>query len=254
MIILKTSEQIEGIRQAGRILSRVFRELARAVEPGKSTSYYNSLIIEIIRDQGATPAFLGYRGFPGAYCASVNDTVIHGIPSPTVLLKEGDLFSCDIGVLHNGYIADSAWTFPVGRVEEHAEKLLKAGEESLRKAVSAVKLPGRVSDIGKAVSRFIKPLNYGIVEDFCGHGVGLSLHEEPSIPNYYEKGRQDYRFQNGMVLAIEPMINERSPHVKIRPDGWTVKTVDKGLSVHFEHTVAIEKGRASVLTDWNNFS
>jgi methionyl aminopeptidase len=235
------------MREAGRLVGEVLTELAAHVAPGVSTGDLDALAEKRIRGAGATPAFKGYHGYPAAICASINSEVIHGIPSGRRMLRTGDILSIDVGVALDGYFGDSAITVPVGPVTEQAAVLLRVTEESLFKAIAQVRPGARVSDIGHAVQRHIESNGFSVVREFVGHGIGQKMHEEPQIPNYGDAGRGP-RLAEGMVLAIEPMVNAGKPAVKVLPDGWTAVTKDGSLSAHFEHTVAVTAGEPWILT------
>jgi methionyl aminopeptidase len=225
----------------------VLTALASKVAPGVSTAELDELAEDLIADAGATAAFKGYHGYPATICASINDEVIHGIPSGRRLLQEGDIVSIDVGVSVGGYFGDSAITVPVGAVSEEAARLLRVTEESLWKAIDRARSGARVSDIGHAVQRHVEAHGFSVVREFVGHGIGQRMHEEPQIPNYGEPGRGP-RLAEGMVLAIEPMVNAGKPAVKVLSDGWTAVTRDNSLSAHFEHTVAVTAGEPWILT------
>ncbi len=235
------------MREAGRLVSEVLTELAAHVAPGVSTGDLDALAERRILQAGATPAFKGYHGYPAAICASINDEIIHGIPSGRRLLQEGDIVSIDVGASLDGYFGDSAVTLPVGQVSEKAATLLRVTEEALIKAIERVRPGGRVSDIGHTVQQHVESYGFSVVREFVGHGIGQRMHEEPQVPNYGEPGRGP-RLSQGMVLAIEPMVNAGKPAVKVLADGWTAVTRDGSLSAHFEHTVAVTAGEPWILT------
>jgi methionyl aminopeptidase len=235
------------MRAAGRLVGEVLTALASTVAPGVTTGDLDALAEKMIAAAGATPAFKGYHGYPATICASINEEVIHGIPSGQRRLQEGDIVSLDVGASLNGYYGDSALTVPVGRVSEEAARLLRVTEEALYKAIDAVRPGGRVSDIGHAVQRHVEAHGFSVVREFVGHGIGQRMHEEPQVPNYGDAGRGP-RLAEGMVLAIEPMVNAGKPAVKVLLDGWTAVTKDKSLSAHFEHTVAVTADGAWILT------
>jgi methionyl aminopeptidase len=235
------------MREAGRLVGEVLTELAAHVAPGVTTAALDELAEKRIRKAGATPAFKGYHGYPATICASINDEVIHGIPSGRRLLNEGDVISIDVGASLDGYFGDSAITLAVGQVSEEAATLLRVTDESLYLAIDAVKLGGRVSDIGHAVQKHVEAYGFSIVREFVGHGIGQKMHEEPQVPNYGEPGRGP-RLTEGMVLAIEPMVNAGKAAVKVLADGWTAVTRDGSLSAHFEHTVAVTADGPWILT------
>lgn len=242
MIELKSSEEIEKMHAAGRIVSKVLKAMQVEAVPGVSTWKLDQIAEEIIRGCGAVPSFLGYGGFPGSICASVNDEVVHGIPSKTRILKEGDIVGIDVGAYLNGFHGDAALTVPVGKVSSEAKRLLEQTQKALNKALELIKPGIHLSDISSAVETYATAGKLGIVRDYCGHGIGRRLHEDPNIPNYGEKGKGPI-LKAGMTLAIEPMLNLGGDEVEVLNDDWTVVTKDGSLSAHFEHTVAVtEKG------------
>ena len=247
MIVCRSRTELERMREAGRLVGEVLSALAAQVAPGVSTGDLDAEAEKRIRQAGALPAFKGYHGYPAAICASINDEVIHGIPSGRRLLQEGDIISIDVGVSLDGYFGDSAITLPVGQVSEEAATLLRVTEESLHKAITQVRPNGRVSDIGHVVQQHVEAYGFSVVREFVGHGIGQKMHEEPQVPNYGEPGRGP-RLAEGMVLAIEPMVNAGKAAVKVLADGWTAKTRDGSLSAHFEHTVAVTAGEPWILT------
>ena len=247
MIVCRSHAELERMRDAGRLVGEVLTELAAQVKPGVTTADLDAMAEERITRAGATAAFKGYHGYPATICASINDEVIHGIPSGRRVLNEGDILSIDVGVSLNGYFGDSAITVPVGQVSEEAASLLRATEEALYKAIERVRPGGRISDIGHAVQKHVEAFGFSVVREFVGHGIGQRMHEEPQVPNYGEPGRGP-RLAEGMVLAIEPMVNAGKPAVKVLADGWTAVTRDKSLSAHFEHTVAVTADGPWVLT------
>jgi methionyl aminopeptidase len=247
MIVCRSAAELEQMREAGRLVGEVLTELAAAVAPGVSTADLDELAEKRIRQAGATPAFKGYHGYPATICASINDEVIHGIPSGRRVLNEGDIISIDVGASLDGYFGDSALTLPVGKISEPAAALLRVTEESLYKAIDEAKPGNRVSDIGHAVQKHVEAYGFSVVREFVGHGIGQRMHEEPQIPNYGEPGHGP-RLAEGMVLAIEPMVNAGTAAVKVLADGWTAVTRDKSLSAHFEHTVAVTAGEPWILT------
>ncbi len=248
MIPLKTPEEIEAIGRAGAIIGRLFRALPEHVRPGVATVDLDRFVEAYIRDhEGAVPAFKGLYGFPSSACISVNHEVVHGIPSSRRILVEGDLASVDVGVKLGGWYADAARTFPVGEIDEAARALLDVTERALHEGVARAVPGNRLGDIGHAIQTTAEAASFGVVRDLVGHGVGRELHEEPQVPNWGIPGR-GLRLAVGMVLAIEPMINEGSPEVRTLADRWTVVTLDRKRSAHFEHTVAIEDGGPRILT------
>ena len=247
MIVLKTSRELSLMRKAGKISQKALRLAGEAVEPGVSTWEIDKIVRQYIESQGATPSFLGYVGFPASACISVNNVVIHGIPSKSTLLKKGDIVGIDIGACYEGYHGDNAWTFACGEVSDEAQALLDATETSLFLGIEQAVPGNRVGDIGHAVQAYVEARGYSVVRDFVGHGVGAKLHEDPSVPNYGTPGR-GVRLMPGMVIAIEPMVNMGKPGVKILDDEWTTVTRDGSLSAHFEHTVAITTDGPVLLT------
>jgi len=235
------------MRAAGRLVGEVLTELTGRVAPGVTTAELDELAEERIRQAGAVPAFKGYHGYPATICASINEEVIHGIPNGTRVLNEGDVISLDVGASLDGYFGDSAVTLAVGKVSEGAATLLRVTEESLFKAIDRVRPGGRISDIGHAVQAHVEAYGFSVVREFVGHGIGQRMHEEPQVPNYGEPGRGP-RLAEGMVLAIEPMVNAGKPAVKVLGDGWTAVTRDRSLSAHFEHTVAVTANGPWILT------
>ena len=248
MIVCRSAAELERLREAGRLVGEVLAELAAAVAPGVSTADLDALAEKRIAKAGATPAFKGYHGYPATICASINDEVIHGIPSGRRVLQEGDIISIDVGASLDGYFGDSAITLPVGQVSEGAAALLRVTEEALYKAIERARPGNRISDIGHEVQRHVEAYGFSVVREFVGHGIGQRMHEEPQVPNYGEPGRGP-RLAEGMVLAIEPMVNAGKAEVKVLGDGWTAVTRDGSLSAHFEHTVAVTAGKPWILTE-----
>jgi methionyl aminopeptidase len=246
VIVCKSAAELERMRASNALVADVLAELAGMVAPGITTKDLDAAAEKLVRDGGAEPAFKGYRGYPCTLCASVNEQVVHGIPSNRAL-GEGDIISLDMGVKLNGFYGDSAVTVPVGRVSDEAAMLLRVTRESLEKGIAQVKLGGRISDIGHAIQQHVEAHGFSVVREFVGHGIGAALHEEPQIANYGEPGRGP-RLAEGMTLAIEPMVNIGRPAVKVLADGWTAVTKDGSLSAHFEHTVAVTKTGPLVLT------
>ena len=246
MIVCKSPSEIAKMRMASQLVAQVLDDLAAMVAPGVSTADLDAAAEAKVRAAGAEPAFKGYRGYPATLCASVNEQVIHGIPSKTPL-RTGDIVSLDMGVKLNGYYGDSAVTVPVGTVGDDVSRLLQVTQEALERGIAQVKVGGRISDIGHAIQKHVEAHGFSVVREFVGHGIGASLHEEPQIANYGEPGRGP-RLAEGMTLAIEPMVNMGRPAVKVLSDGWTAVTKDGSLSAHFEHTVAVTKEGPLVLT------
>ena len=246
MIILKSPEEIEKIRVAGRIVAEVFEVLKDWIRPGVTTRDIDRVAEEGILKRGGRPAFKGYRGFPCTLCVSVNEEVVHGIPSDRKLL-EGDILGVDMGAWLDGYYGDAAVSFPVGRVTDEAARLLKITEASLYAGIEKARVGGRLSDISCAIQSCVEQAGYSVVREFVGHGIGQDLHEEPQIPNYGKPSRGP-RLKAGMVLAIEPMVNAGAPETKVLGDRWTAVTCDRSLSAHFEHTVAVTDQGPRILT------
>jgi methionyl aminopeptidase len=246
VIVCRSQAEIEQLARVNALVARVLAELKAAVTAGVTTADLDALAEQRLNEAGAAPAFKGYHGYPATICASVNEQVVHGIPSARALV-EGDIISIDMGAKLDGYFGDSAVTVPVGRIDEEAERLLRVTEESLYRALGAVRAGARVSDIGAAVQQHVEAQGFSVVREFVGHGIGAKLHEEPQIPNYGTPGRGP-RLAEGMVLAIEPMVNYGKPAVKVLSDGWTAVTRDGSLSAHFEHTVVVTGTGCRVLT------
>lgn len=247
MITLKSKREIELMNEAGRIVALTHRKIAEAIAPGVSTYDLDKLAEEIITENGATPSFKGYGGFPGSICASVNNVVIHGIPSKKIILKDGDIISIDIGACYKGYHGDSAMTHAVGHISEVKQKLIDVTRDSLYEGLKYAKPNNRLSDISHAIEAYVLDHGFSVVKDFTGHGVGQKLHEEPAIPNYGEAGHGPI-LKVGMTLAIEPMVNVGSHKVKILKDDWTTVTIDGSDSAHFEHSIVITEDGYSILT------
>ncbi len=247
MIVLKTNRELSLMREACRISAGALRVAGEAVQPGVTTEEIDRIAYEYIIKQGAKPNFLNYNGFPATACISINDEVIHGIPSKKRVIKEGDIVSIDLGAVLDGYNGDNAATFAAGKISPEAERLINTTRESLYKGIEAAVAGGRIGDISSAVQTYCEERGFSVVRDFVGHGIGAKLHEDPSVPNYGTPGR-GVRLLPGMTLAIEPMINMGGYEVRQLSDGWTIKTRDGGLSAHFEHTVAITADGPKILT------
>lgn len=245
----KTKEEIELLRESNLLVGKTLGEVAKIIRPGISTLELDAVAEEFIRSNGAVPGFLGYGGFPNTLCISVNDEVVHGIPSAKRILQEGDIVSVDCGVLKNGYYGDSAYTFEVGEVSPEVHNLLVATKEALYKGIEQAVVGRRIGDIGSAVQNYCESRGYSLVRELVGHGVGKELHEDPQVPNYGSRG-QGSKLKEGMVIAIEPMINLGERFVVMNRDGWTIRTRDGKPSAHFEHTVAVAKGRAEILSSF----
>lgn len=248
MIVVKNSGQLALMRKAGQITGDALRVAKECIRPGVSTKHIDTKIRRFIESCGATPSFLGYNGFPASACISINDQVIHGIPSEHTVLCEGDIVKIDVGARFRGYHGDSARTFPVGKVSDEALRLISVTEASFFEAMKFAKAGCRIGDIGFAVEQFVISNGFSVVRDYVGHGVGANLHEEPEVPNFGSKGRGT-RLYAGMTLAIEPMVNAGGADVKTKRDGWTVVTCDGRLSAHFEHSIAITESDPILLTD-----
>jgi methionyl aminopeptidase len=238
MISLKSERELETMDRANALVHEVLRAVERAAAPGVSTGELDRLAEEMIRAAGGAPAFKGYRGYPGTLCTSVNDVIVHGIPSGTTRLREGDLLSVDCGVLLDGFYGDAAVSFGIGAVSDEAQRLMDVTRECLEEAVAAVRPDARLGDLGAAVQRTAEAAGFGVVREFVGHGIGRALHEEPQVPNYGRAGHGQ-RLRPGLVIAIEPMITGGSWRVTIDDDGWTARTEDGKLAAHFEYSVAV---------------
>lgn len=249
MVILKQPDEIEKARASNRIVAEVLSVLREKVKPGVTTLELDQIAETIVEKRGARPAFKGYRGYPYALCASVNEEVVHGMPSKRVLV-EGDIIGLDFGVYHQGFYGDSAITLPVGRVSGKAARLMEITERSLQAAILQACPGNRLGDISAAVQQTVEAAGYSVVRDFVGHGIGRDMHEDPQIPNFGKKGR-GIELKAGMILAIEPMVNEGGYSVNILSDGWTVVTQDGSLSAHFEHSVAITENGPDILSRLN---
>ena len=248
MISIKNSAQIAAMKEAGRITGEALLIARDMVRPGVSTFEIDQAIRHYIEKCGATPTFLGYGGFPASACISINDEVIHGIPSKKRILQEGDIVKIDTGATYRGYVGDSARTIPVGNVSEEARKLIEATRNSFWAGVDALKIGNRLGDVGAAIDTVVRENGFSTVRRYVGHGIGTALHESPDVPNFGTPGRGT-RLCAGMTLAIEPMVNVGSFEVKEMPDGWTVKTVDGSLSAHYENTVALTSEGVLILTE-----
>ena len=247
MVQLKSKADIEQMRKAGAIVAQILCEIGEMVKPGVTTGDLDLYAQVRTKELGAKPAFKGYHGFPATLCVSVNEEVVHGIPSKKRILKEGDIVGVDFGVVLDGWFGDSAKTFCVGKVSEEVEKLVKITEKSLYLGIEQVKPGNHLFDIGHAIQNFVESNGFTVVREFVGHGIGRNLHEDPQVPNYGSKGK-GMLLKPGMVLAIEPMINAGRPEVKVLNDGWTAVTADRKWSAHFEHTIAITEQGHDILT------
>lgn len=249
MIYLKTDEEIELLRISNQMVAKTLAEVATIVKPGISTKALDKRAEEYIRDNGGVPGFLGYGGFPATLCTSVNDEVVHGIPSEKIILKEGDIVSIDCGVYKNGFHGDSAYTFCVGEVSKEITELLETTKASLYLGIEQAVAGKRIGDIGSAIQQHCEKKGYGVVREMVGHGLGKELHESPEIPNYGRKGN-GVMLKEGMVICVEPMINLGTHNIIIERDGWTTRTKDRKPSAHFEHAIAIKKGKADILSSF----
>lgn len=247
MIILRSPAEIEKIKSACRIVAEILRRLIEHIQPGVTTWDLNAISEDLAAKKNAKPAFKGYHGYPYALCTSVNEQVVHGMPSKHRKLKEGDLISLDFGVVVDGYYGDSAITRPVGTISDEAAMLCAVTEESLYEGISRALAGNRLSDISHAIQEYVEKRGFSVVREFVGHGIGQHLHESPQIPNYGPPGK-GVRLKPGMVLAIEPMINSGVPDVEIMEDQWTAVTLDRKLSAHFEHTIAVTENGPEILT------
>lgn len=247
MMFLKTDREIEKICTAGSIAANALALAGEAVVPGVSTATIDKIVKDYIEKNGGVPSFLGYNGYPASACVSINNEVIHGIPSPKRIVKQGDIVSIDIGVYLNEYHSDTAATFAAGEVSDEADKLLKTTKECLQRGINAAQPGGRLGDIGAAVEQYAESMGFSVVRQYVGHGVGRDLHESPDVPNFGMVGR-GIRLIPGMTIAIEPMINAGKQGVKVLEDNWTVITADGKLSAHFEHTIAITASGPVILT------
>ncbi|QMS85200.1 type I methionyl aminopeptidase [Candidatus Xianfuyuplasma coldseepsis] len=247
MISIKSNREIDLMKKAGHIVALAHQEVAKHIKPGVTTYELDQIVERVIRDHGATPSFKGYGGFPGSACTSINEQVVHGIPSETVVLQDGDIIAVDIGANYKGYHGDSAWTYAVGTVSDDVLQLMNVTEESLYKGLEQATAGNRISDISHAVQTHAEQYGYGVVREFVGHGVGKQLHEDPQIPNF-GKPHKGPRLKAGMTLAIEPMINMGRREVRVLEDNWTAVTIDKMPSAHYEHTILVTDGAPVILT------
>jgi methionyl aminopeptidase len=248
MVFLKSEEEISIIREGADILSKALGIAAQAIEPGLTTQRLDKLVEEFIGDHRAKPSFKGHQHFPASICVSVNEQVVHGIPGPYEL-QEGDIISVDCGVYYGGYHSDAAFTFAVGEIKMETKKLLLKTEESLYQGIAQAIAGNRVGDIGAAIQKHVYEQGYTVVKELVGHGIGKNLHESPQVPNYGKRG-SGMQLKPGMVLAIEPIVNLGGAKIQQEKDGWTIRTADYKPSAHFEHTVAIRKGKAEILTTY----
>ncbi|NLK43537.1 MAG: type I methionyl aminopeptidase [Tissierellia bacterium] len=247
MIILKTKQEIENMKKAGELLAEVHREIAKMIKPGVTTMEIDKFVEEYLIERGAYPEQKGYHGYPYAICASINDEICHGFPR-NESLKDGDIVTIDMVVNIDGWLADSAWSYAVGNISDKARKLLDVTKEALYKGIDKAIIGNRLGDIGHAIQSFVEAEGFSVVRDFVGHGIGKNMHEDPQVPHYGIQGR-GIRLMEGMVITIEPMINEGTYHMKMDDNEWTARTVDGKLSAQYEHTIAITKEGPIILTD-----
>lgn len=249
MIYLKTDEEIELMRLSNQLVGKTLGELAKYIKPGMATLQLDKIAEEFIRDNGAIPAFLGYGGFPNSICASINENVVHGIPSASCILKDGDIISVDCGVILNDFVGDSAYTFCVGEVDPIIKQLLKTTKEALYLGIDSAREGKRLGDVSHAIQSYCELNGYSIVRELVGHGIGHKMHEEPEVPNYGKKGYGSL-LRSGMCICIEPMVNMGSKNVVFEKDGWTVRTKDRKPSAHFEHCIAIRPNGPEILSSF----
>jgi len=250
MLKVKTTEEIEILRANNLLVSRTLGEISKMIEPGVTTLQLDKRAEEYIRDNGAIPGFLGYGGFPNTLCTSVNDAIVHGIPSKDTVLEEGDIISIDCGTKMDGFYGDSAYTFKVGNVNSQVEQLLKATKESLFEGIKKATVGNRVGDISYAVQSHAESHGFSVVREMVGHGLGENMHESPEVPNYGKQGKGS-KLKEGLVICIEPMINLGTKNIKQDSDGWTIRTMDGKPSAHFELAIAIRDGEADLLSTFN---
>lgn len=255
MIIIKTPDEISIMKEGGKILATILEEVSATVVPGVSTMELNELAEKLIRKAGGDPAFLNYivegeedNPYPGTLCTSVNSEVVHGIPSKNGILKEGDIIGLDIGMFYKGLCTDTAKTVGVGNISKSTQRLIDITQQALKKGISQIKSGAQIGDIGSAIQKYVEGEGFSVVKQLVGHGVGKKVHEEPRVPNYGESGT-GLTLEEGMTLAIEPMVNVGEEHVKTEDDQWTITTLDKSLSAHFEHTIAVTKKGCNILTE-----
>ncbi len=247
MIVIRSAGEVSILREANQIVARILQELADDIRPGLATEAFDRKAERLIVEAGGKPAFKGYRGYPATICASINEQVVHGIPSADVMLREGDIISIDIGIVYKGYVGDTAATFAVGEVSEEKKRLIRVTRESLYEGIKQARVGKRLSDISHAVQAHVESNGFSVVRDFVGHGIGQKMHEEPQIPNF---GQPDMgpRLEPGMVLAIEPMVNAGGYEVQVLDDRWTAVTKDRRPSAHSEHSIAVTEGEANILS------
>jgi len=247
MILLKTPAEMSVMQENGKLLAQILFALCEQVEPGRTTQFFDDMAEALIREAGAVPSFKGYSGYPATINASINEEVVHGIPSPERKLKEGDVFSIDIGLVRDGLHADMATTVAVGQIDENAQHMMKVGHRSLWEGIEQVKIGNRLSDVSHAIGSYVEQAGYYVVKEYVGHGIGKALHEDPQIPNYGPPGH-GVRLRAGMAIAIEPMIKTDSMATQVLADRWTVVTGSGGLAVHFEHTIVLTESGTVVVT------
>jgi methionyl aminopeptidase len=251
MIIIKTQKEIDSMRRGGKILAEIMSEIGKSIAPGKNTLELDELAERLVFDNGGTPAFKGYgdktNPFPATICSSINNEIVHGIPSVEKIIKAGDIVKIDMGIKYEGMITDMARTFPAGEISDEASRIMKATREGLNTGIAKIKAGAKMSEYSMAVENYVKTFGFSVVRDLVGHGVGRFLHEDPQIPNYYWKGK-DIVFKEGMTIALEPMVNVGTYRIKLGSDGWVYETQDKKLSAHFEDTVVVRKGGCEILT------
>ena len=248
-VTIKSEREIQLMREAGKILAKVHEELAQEVKAGMTSYQIDKICEEIIRGYGCIPSFLGYEGYPGSVCISINDEVVHGLPSKDKIVRDGDIVSLDTGVIYKGYQSDAARTIAIGEISKEAQQLIDVTKQSFFEGIKFAKAGNHLNDVSKAIGAYAAKFNYGIVRDLVGHGIGTHLHEDPQIPNFPQK-RRGIKLMPGMTLAIEPMINLGSRNIVIERDGWTTRTRDRKPSAHFEHTVAVREGKADILSSF----
>jgi len=249
MINIKSTSEIAKMRVAGKVVYGTFKELEKHIKPGITTKELDKIAFDYIKSQGAEPSFLGYCGYPASICASVNDTVIHGIPDGTVL-KEGDIISIDIGAIKDGYHGDAARTYPVGKISDEAARLIEVTKQSFFEGLKYARHGERLFSISATIQDYVESNGYSVIRNYCGHGIGKEMHESPEIPNHGVFGR-GIRLAKGMTIAVEPMVNAGGFETKCLSDGWTVKSKDGSLSAHYENTILITDGEPELLTNWN---
>ncbi|MCD8220223.1 MAG: type I methionyl aminopeptidase [Ruminococcus sp.] len=246
-VTIKSKSDLQKLREAGRIAARALEHAGNVIRPGMTTKQLDRSIHDFIVSCGAVPTFLGYGGFPGSACISINQEVIHGIPSPKRVIHEGDIVSVDVGATYDGFVGDNAYTFAVGDISEEAADLLRVTEESLYAAIDASRVGARLGDVSHTVEEYCASRGYGIVREYCGHGIGREMHEDPEVPNYGRPGH-GLRLMPGMTFCIEPMINQKGDAIRVLRDGWTVMTANGSLAAHFEHEIAVTQDGPVILT------